>query len=322
MKRWSRLGPSLGLGLGLLGCVLACGEPEDEVPAGSTSEATASDSDTGSEVECTVVDALGPGDHERTIEHDGVMRSYILHVAEEHDAQVAAPLVLNMHGFLSSAQMQVQWSQLNATAGPRGWLVAHPTGTDNSWNGGSCCGEAASSGRDDVAFLSAVVDDIGTLVCIDPRRVHATGMSNGGYMSHRLACDASDVFASVAPVAAALGVPDCNPPRPISVLAFNGVQDTLVAHDDAVTSMQTWAELDGCEATPAKDDFEGGHLHTYEGCDGGSSVKLYTLDPMGHCWPGGDESQCFGFLGPHSDAIDANTVMLDFFDAHRLPAAR
>jgi polyhydroxybutyrate depolymerase len=333
-------------GVGLFALLIACGEPGDEGGANeeggtdddggstqgddgtddsadstsSTSAETTADPDTtGAPVECGVVDGLSPGDHERTLDHGGMTRSYILHVPEGHDPETAAPLLLNMHGYLSSPQMQSQWSQMNETSDPRGWVVAYPAGTANSWNGGSCCGDAASGGIDDVAFLRAVVADISTLVCVDPRRVHATGMSNGGYMSHRLACEASDVFASVAPVAGALGITDCNPSRPMSVLAFHGVQDTLVAYEDDVTSIETWAALGGCNSEPAQEDFRGGNFRNYEGCDAGAAVGLYTLDPMGHCWPGGNASQCFEFLGPHSDATDANTTMLDFFDAHRLP---
>jgi polyhydroxybutyrate depolymerase len=313
MKRW----PSLAL----VGALLGCSEPDASGLEGGVTEGDDTSSDdptTGPPFECMVTDPLPPGDYEHTLEHDGQARTYLLHVPESIDADVAAPLVLNMHGYLSSPQMQAQWSQLVATAGPRGWIVAHPTGASNSWNGGACCGDAASTDLDDVGFLKAVVDDIAGMACVDPRRVHATGLSNGGYMSHRLACEASDVFASVAPVVASLGFPDCAPPRPVSVLAFNGVQDGLVAYEDAAASMRIWAEIDGCEPVPEREDFDGGHVEVWHGCADATSVELYTLDPMGHCWPGGDASQCLAFLGPHSDAVDANTVMLDFFDEHRL----
>jgi poly(3-hydroxybutyrate) depolymerase len=64
---------------------------------------------------------------------------------------------------------------------------------------------------------------------------------------------------------------------------------------------------------------DGGHCDTYTGCDGDGDVRMCTLDPMGHCWPGGDPAFCYSFIGPHSDAVNATQRMLDFFAQHTLP---
>jgi polyhydroxybutyrate depolymerase len=248
--------------------------------------------------------------------HDGVMRRYFLHVSPSSETSV--PLVVNMHGYLSGAQMQEQWSMMNAAADPRGIVTAHPEGLDNSWNAGTCCGDSATNGVDDVGFIRAVVADIESAVCVDPRRVYATGMSNGAYMSYRLACEASDVFAAVAPVAGALGIAECTPPRAVPVLAFLGVQDPLVPYAEGTATIDRWVELDGC-SMPQQSDFEGGNCKTWSSCADDGALELCTLDPMGHCWPGGAESFCFGVLGQYSAAIDATATMLDFFAEHRLP---
>jgi len=292
----------------------------DGTSSGGSSPTTGeADSETGSPMPCTIDDALPAGDHERMLEHGGQMRRYIVHVPDGHDPTLSAPLLVNMHGLLSSPEQQIQWSEMNAAADPRGFVGVYPAGIANSWNAGSCCGDAQADGIDDVGFLRAMIEDVSTAVCIDPRRIYATGMSNGGHMSYRLACEAADLFAAVAPVAGAMRAADCAPSRPVPVFAFHGVQDLIVPYADDVASIDDWVELDGCEPMPVQEDFPGGNCRTWKPCDGGATVGLCTLDPMGHCWPGGAEALCFGFLGAYSDALDANAAMLDFFAEHSLP---
>jgi polyhydroxybutyrate depolymerase len=326
--------------IGLFGFLCACGSPssdDDELgienesdsetdssgDTTTTTETGGSDSETetetGSLVDCAGQAGLAPGNHSRTLEHDGLQRAYTIHVPGGLDPEVGAPLLLNLHGFMSNPIQQEQWTAMNATADPRGWITVYPTGTDNSWNAGACCGEAVSNGVDDVGFLRAVVEAVADELCVDPARVHATGMSNGGYMSNRLGCEASDVFASIAPVAGALGVFTCTPPRPVAVLAMHGVQDPLVGYGLDEATVAAWVGHDGCDPASEQIDFVGGNQQIWSGCDDDVAVEFYTLDPMGHCWPSGSSFYCFDFLGPYSDAIDANVTMLDFFDLHSMP---
>jgi polyhydroxybutyrate depolymerase len=268
---------------------------------------------------CDVAMPLPPGDYERMLEHGGVMRRYYLHVSPSSDA--SAPLVVNMHGYLSNPTMQSDWSRVVEAADPRGMIVAHPEGLDNSWNAGVCCGVSSTNDVDDVGFIRAVVADIQAAACVDPQRIYATGLSNGGFMANRLGCEASDLFAAVAPVVGALRIPlgECTPERPVPVFAFNGVQDSLVPYADGVATIDRWVELDGCAPEPMVEELDGGNCQTWSGCDGDSEVRFCTLDPMGHCWPGGDPEFCYSFIGPYSDTVDATARMLDFFEQHALP---
>jgi polyhydroxybutyrate depolymerase len=333
--RWPSI---VGLSL-LLPCACAAQPPsgdagESDESSGTSNEdeghtttedesdtSTEDESDSGEVIDCEGL-GIGPGNHERTLEHGGLTRSYVIHVPNSLDPQEPAPLLLNMHGYMSNPTHQMQWTEMNESAGPRGWIVVYPLGTNSSWNAGVCCGQAVADQVDDVGFLRAVVDAVASELCVDPKRIHATGMSNGGYMSHRLACEAADLFASVAPVAGAISVATCAPSRPISVLAFHGVQDTLVSYASDLQSMTAWAGTDGCDSVPAQVEFDGGDHRIWSGCDDDVAVEFYTLDPMGHCWPSGWDTYCFDFLGPHSDAVDANAAMLDFFDSHRLPSGQ
>lgn len=264
--------------------------------------------------ECEVETEISAGKHTIAIEHDGMEREYIVFVPEGYDGSAPAPLILNMHGFSSSAQQQVLFSDMNSTADEKVFIVAYPKGFENSWNAGSCCGESVSQNIDDVGFLKAVVSDISSKLCINTRRVYATGMSNGGFISHRLACEAGDVFAAAAPVAGALGITDCNPSRPMPIIHYHGTVDSLVSYSDAETSIEEWAQMNGCTGAPVRTEYGASYCDTYENCEDGVKVELCTLDPMGHDWPGGPITyEC------SNDDIIANEHMWEFFTEFVLP---
>lgn len=270
---------------------------------------------------------LAPGDTTVTITSGSMSRTYNLHVPPTYDATKAVPLVLNFHGFTSDPTQQALFSDMNTKADAEGFIVAYPTGISNSFNAGACCGVAKDNDIDDVGFARDIVHDITTNGCIDQNRVYATGMSNGGFMTHRLACEASDVFAAFAPVAGVLGIPDtdCNPTRPVPIMQFHGTADPLVPYDGSALlgfqsvpdTMQGWVDRDGCDPKP-KQTFQNGaaHCDTWSGCDSGVEVTLCTIDGMGHCWPGSQlgVTICPALnLGPGSLDISANDQMWDFF---------
>jgi polyhydroxybutyrate depolymerase len=279
----------------------------------------------------------------------GIARNYILHVPPGY-AGKPTPLVINMHGFLSSASQQETWTEMNGDADSENFIVAYPNGagTPSSWNAGSCC-EYSDTSRDDVAFISAVIDDIAQSTCLALDRVYATGMSNGGFMSHNLACNLSDRIAAIGPVSGVLGVPpaDCMPRRPIPVMEFHGTADPLVPYDGGSPSPTLWSLLypgsspptfrsvgdtigfwrtmDGCGSTPTQTYSSGdATCETYEGCTGGVAVTLCTIDGGGHTWPGGNPSALPSIastvVGTMSTSIDASSQLWSFFKGYKLPA--
>src|SRR5262249_36815190 len=169
-------------------------------------------------------------------------------------------------------------------------------GTTRSWNAGTCCPPATTDSIDDVGFARAVVADIQSQANIDPLRIYATGLSNGGGMSHRLACEAADLFAAVAPVACPLLLDPfsiCQPIRPIPVLAFAGLTDVVVPYaggesqpfpgvffPPAPDSFAYWVGADGCGGG-SPDIVEhlgnGASCDTYTTCAGGVSVGLCSI---------------------------------------------
>ena len=102
-----------------------------------------------------------------------------------------------------------------------GFIVAYPNG--RSVGTPACSGRKATHDVDDVGFTRDVIDDMARVAVSTSSRVYATGMSNGGGMAHRFACEAADVIAAVAPLLAfSHSIPDVQASRPISIITFHG----------------------------------------------------------------------------------------------------
>jgi len=265
---------------------------------------------------------MGPGDHSFTLMHDNLERSYNLHLPSGYDDATDVPLVLNFHGFTSNPEDQEAFSGMTAVADAEGFAVLYPAGIGNSWNGGpACCGQAVSDDVDDVGFARQLVADAASKACIDEKRVYSTGMSNGGFMSHRLACQASDLVAAVAPVDGLLGVSpsDCTPSRPVPMVHYYGTEDTLVDYDYAVLTNDFWIAQHNCVDTAPEVTYQQGAAtcETWDECDGGTTVTMCSVEGMGHCWPG--QSFCPPSLGAANTDISANEHMWEMFQQHALP---
>ncbi len=205
---------------------------------------------------------LVPGDHTRTIVSGGLSRTYLVHVPASYTGAAPVPLVVDMHGFTSTANVQRAISGFLGQSDLHGFIATWPQGVNNSWNGGVCC----STATDDVAFIRALVENMKVEASIDVKRVYATGLSNGGAMSHRLACEAADVFAAAAPVAFPISIvptANCTPSRKIPVLTFMGLTDTIVPYGggsfpSAATTFEHWRTVNECgPQTPEVHDVSG-----------------------------------------------------------------
>lgn len=241
------------------------------------------------------------------------------------------PLVVMLHGGFGSGEQAQQDYGWDTVAAAHGFAVVYPDGVDRAWNaGGGCCGRAGRDGVDDVAFVRAVVDAVAAHRPIDRRRVYATGISNGGMLAYRLACD-TDLFAAIAPDSATrLG--DCPHPARTSVLHLHGTADTRVRFGGGpgegiagidgppVTAVvDGWRAVDGCD--PAVTTVAGPVTTARSACPDGREVELRTIDGAGHQWPGAAQKRVRQLAGadPPSTALDATAVIWEFFS--RLPAA-
>ncbi len=159
-------------------------------------------------------DPLGPGDHTRTLMMGEQKRTYLVHIPKGYDPKKPAPVLLALHGAAMNGSMMVWFSGLNKTSDKEGFIVVYPSGTGTgpflTWNAGGFKGKKA----DDVAFIGKLLDDLGTVVKVDEKRVYACGMSNGGMMCYRLAAELSDRIAAIAPVAGTIAIEESKPKRP------------------------------------------------------------------------------------------------------------
>ncbi len=265
---------------------------------------------------------LDPGDNDRvwTLEHDGRTRRFAVHFPAGYDPDAPTPVVIDLHGRNSNASQEMIVSGMRSKGDREGFIAVHPEGVDETWNAGICCGSAMSNDVDDVGFVAALLDALESALCIDTDRVFATGLSNGGYMAHRLACDLADRIAAVAPVSGPNGTVPCSPARPISVLHFHGTDDNIVPYDgfggffSVPDTMQEWAQRNGCSATSEVYLTMGDvTCKRWPGCRDGVSVELCTIDGGGHQWPGGTT---IPFLGNNTNDIHATDAMWTFFQAH------
>jgi polyhydroxybutyrate depolymerase len=273
-----------------------------------------------------------------TLTHDGIERSYILHVPASYDGSQPVPLVLVFHGGGGKADGIMQSSGFNQLADEKGFIVVYPNGTGRlgdkllTWNGGACCGFAMTNNIDDVGFVRAIVAELQTSYKIDAKRIYATGLSNGGILSFRLACEASDLFAAIAPVSGTLNFKSCAPSQPVSVIEFHGTDDTHIQYEGGYgpnsiaqvmfasvkDSIDFWLAADSCPTTPQTKSFADIQHDTYANCAQGIAVELYTIIGGQHAWPGSAGPAWPGGDEP-TQTISATQLMWDFFIAHPKP---
>ena len=292
---------------------------------------------------------LAPGDHELTLEHGGRSRWALVHVPPAAREGKPLPALIVYHGGGGEPLgMQAHAAGLDALADQEGFLVVYPAGTGPferrllTWNAGSCCGSAAREDVDDVGFTVALLERLARRAPVDPTRVYASGLSNGAMMSYRLAVDAPERVAAIAPVAGAMvAVLPAKPRLPVPVIHFHSVDDpralyqgglgppfpltrTRVNHPPVARTLAWWADANGCPPEPAgvgepvagaPGSASEGHtarrIRWGPGKDG-AEVVHWKMTTVGHVWPGGPAYASERLAGPATAVIDANREMWGF----------
>lgn len=269
----------------------------------------------------------------------GLERTYTLRLPSSYDPAVPMPLVVAMHGgFGSGAQLENQ-SQLTAKAEEEGFIVVYPDGAQTgilnirTWNAGGCCGGSVTNNIDDVGFIDALLDRLIQENSIDTTRIYATGMSNGGFMSYRLACELSHRFAAIAPVAASMTIALCQPERAVPVIAIHSYQDESVPYLGGIGSgvsdhynspldsvLNAWAAHADCSVLNDTIVFDTELTHiVWSDCACNGTMELYLTRDGGHSWAGGSLSS--PIADPPSSTVSANELMWQFFEQCSLECA-
>lgn len=278
---------------------------------------------------------LGAGTYDWTLTHENRTRSFQVYVPQRYSQGRGAALVFNFHGLNASADEQAQMSGMKAVAEAHGFIVVHANGltgqemgispdVSRSWNAGACCGAAMTGGSDDVGFVRKMLAVVEQQFCVDPKRVFATGFSNGAFLTHRLACEMSGSIAAIGPVAGVNGMDSCPTTRPVPVLHFHGTKDPYVPYDGTVAfrsaqeSIDGWAARNGCVGAPTVSQVTADvSCQRFAGCDGGADTTLCTVADGGHAWPGGQPLP-EALFGVTTQSIDASEEIARFFEAHPL----
>ncbi len=286
-------------------------------------------------------------DFSGVIIHDGLRRSYIVHVGVSCDRKMAAPLAIVLHGGGGTGEGMVKLTGFNAVADKEGFIVVYPDGIDRHWNDGRGVGwyRAHTEDIDDVGFISTLIDELSRKLSVDTKRVYATGISNGGMMSYRLGCELSEKITAIAAVTASLAVnkvKEWSPSRPMPVLIIAGTADPLVPWEggdirlggrtygtvvSVPDTVKFWVEKNGCVARPVvrrlpdsePNDGTSVRRETYSGCRSGAEVVLYAVEGGGHTWPGGLQYLPERVIGKTSKEFDASEVIWQFLKTHSLP---
>ena len=260
----------------------------------------------------------------------GRMREYFLYVPSAPNGS----LLLAFHGGGQSAAQLERITGLDALADREHFIVAYPQAFERSWADGRNQTIADKQNVDDVGFAKAVVADIARSHVIDRLRIFATGLSNGAIFTHRLACEAAETFAAIAPVIGAIAKPTaamCRPSTQVAVIAIQGRADPSVPFDgnDLLQSSRAteelWRTLNGCApavtATPLPVLVQDGTSvmrRSYDRCRGHADVVWYEIEGGGHRWPPENVSDALSQRenGVSSQNLSASEVIWEFFGTH------
>lgn len=232
---------------------------------------------------------------------DPAARPYEVVVPSGYDGSAPVPLVLLLHGYSSTGAEISDYFGAQEAADSADVLLVAPDGTPDGqgnqfWDASPACCNFTGTPVDDVAYLTGIVAAVSQEYAVDPGRVYAMGHSNGGFMAHRLACEASDVFAAVASLAGAVDPDSCDPSAPVSVLQVHGDADEVISYTGgsfpgvypgAAETVATWAGDDACAGPPDTTgktlDLESAlagaetTVAAAPGCPEGIGVELWTI---------------------------------------------
>ncbi len=229
------------------------------------------------------------------------LRTFVAYLPEAADTAEALPMLLLFDGGLGDADDARYGSGFDQTAEEYGIVAVYPDGLDG-WAEGYGCGAAEHAGVNDTGFVRALIDRLAAEYHLDRRRVYGAGYSQGGFFSHRLACEMSNVFAALATVAGPMSGPvagSCEPAEPIAMLSMHGTADLVIRYEGqgegiwellgARETAAAWAALNGCVGEPATselpdeaDDGTRVYRDIYSTCEDGAEVLLYTVEGGQH----------------------------------------
>jgi polyhydroxybutyrate depolymerase len=287
---------------------------------------------------------IKPGDYQMTLRWQDLERTYTLHIPPAYNSSKLLPLVVVFHGGGGNASAAIRTTEFNVKADEAGFITVYPDGTrprmtepysfrenPQTWNEGSGRFDSGSKNVDDVGFVNAMLDEIVKKCRVDKKRIYATGFSNGSSMTYYVGIHLAHRFAAIAPVAGHLWLKEFKLKRPVPMIYIIGLADplnppagglvTALGSTDIKPSIYEevarWAQALGCSMqTQEILDANGVKAIRYPNGKEGSEVIFYTVEGLGHSWPGGKELLPESLVGKTSDKLKAVDVIWEFFQKH------
>lgn len=276
-----------------------------------------------------VVTTPGVTAYSATLTVNGTSRSYV--VVRPDPAPPSAAMMLILHGNGGTAANMADLAVVSGYVATQGFWAVMPQALNGVW------GDDPSSDSDaDVQFMSQLIDALVAAGGIDATRVYAAGLSNGGFMSDRLACELSDKIAAFGMVAATVRtgvINSCAAAVQRPKLFILGTSDPIVPYNgwgilsdiqSAAKAVAFWSEQQGCvspstTALPnSTNDGTTVDLETFASCSTGADLRLYTVNGGGHAWPGGWQYLPVPVIGTTSTDISATGLIWNFTSAYHL----
>jgi polyhydroxybutyrate depolymerase len=284
-----------------------------------------------------------PGDFDKTITVGTGSRRYLVHVPASYRSGTPMPAVVLFHGGQGSATTIANITgkdTFSVFADRAGFIAIYPNSVSGTWDDGR---DTVPVATNDVAFVDALLDEVAKDYNVDNKRVYATGISNGGMMTHRLACDLTRRFAAVATVAANMPVSlstKCSPTRAMPIAMLSGDADPLMPYAggsipsgisgnvlSVADTVKFWLNKNGLVATAKTtsltdaDATDGTTTTLLEYGAAGSSndIALYSIKGGGHTWPGGTQYFTESIIGKVARDFSGNDAIWNFFIKHSLP---
>ena len=249
-----------------------------------------------------IIDITLPALIEGCMIFDDMERCWLIHIPTGYDEKENHPLIVNLHGYTGDKNIFYNYSHFDVIAEENNVIVVYPQGYENSWNAGWCCGQAKDEGVDDVRFILGLIEYISSNFSIDDSRIYASGHSNGCAMTHKLANEASDIFAAAGCMALYLLDDPAPSYTPISLIEVHGLLDQIIPYgasypssvyfdqsldgeEGAIQNIIDWGGMNGCQDGLLPTIFEEYYDYSimgYDDCHNGTEVKLVTLNFAAH----------------------------------------
>ena len=272
------------------------------------------------------------------ITFDGVARNFIVYLPSGYNNSGKMPLIFAIHGGSGTPEGMINIANFKTIADRDKVVLVYPEGVQKNWNDGRPTAPN-QLGINDVGFFNQMCDYMINNYSVDAKKIYATGISNGGFMSTRLGCELSNRIAAIAVNAATIEAttiaPNCKPNRPVPALYIHGTTDPLVPFlGGQITAggtaggtilshfqvIEKWAALNGCNSTPTITDLpdianDGTTIkqRVYSGGTNGSEVVSYVITNGGHTWPQGYQYLNEAIIGKTSQDMNACEVIWTFF---------